>query len=363
MGVSAIIFGIATAFFAIRGYFNGFWGSLARIAALIGAYAAAFFYSKDAAELIKQYTPIDGIVAYIAGSLALFSIVLIAIRLLFWLLIKLTPSQGEADPDMLSRVGGAVLGGAAGAFIGLLLVYLFGVYTAAQNIKQDAPKPTQNLSSIDSAARTLISKSAGGLMTLSGKSDNAVRISESVLANPVASLDRVARVSNNPDVHTLIEDPRAQRLMQQGKIDELMQVPAFKRMMQDDDLRLLMQSAGMDIDNRDDARDTAKKFALGYQQYQIKKDDPRVRAILQDAEFQSQLRSENKLPLLMNPKVNELAEIIFVEGVSSIDQVQADNEYHIEDANNHDEVDETGKTIYRHTDENGRTYYSDRPQK
>jgi len=361
MGVSAIIFGIATAFFAIRGYFNGFWGSLARIVALAGAYAATFFYSKDAAELVKQYTSLTGIAAYIAGSLALFFAVLIAIRVVFWILAKLTPSQGEDAPGPLSRLGGAAVGAAAGALIGLLLVYLFGVYDSAQNLKKETPAQPKTTTPVDTAARSLVSKSAGGLLALSGKSDNAVRIAESVVADPVESLDRVGRVSNNPDMRQLIEDPRAQRLMQQGKVDELMQVPAFRRLMEDDDLRELMQDAGMDIDNRDDARDTAKKFALGYQQYQIKKDDPRVQAILQDPEFRQQLESNNKLPLLMNPKVNELAEIIFVEGAQSIDQVDADSQYRIEDADNA-EVDETGKTIYRHTDEDGRTYYSDRPQ-
>ncbi|WP_339616132.1 CvpA family protein [uncultured Gilvimarinus sp.] len=361
MGVSAIIFGIATAFFAIRGYFNGFWGSLARIVALAGAYAATFFYSKDVAELIKQYTSLTGIAAYLVGSVALFFAALITIRLLFWILAKLTPSQGEGEPGPLSRLGGAAVGAAAGALIGLLLVYLFGVYDSAQNLKQETPAQSRTTTPVDAAARKLVSKSAGGLLALSGKSDNAVRITESVVADPVESLDRVGRVSNNPDMRQLMADARAQRLMQQGKVDELMQVPAFRRLMEDDDLRQLMQDAGMDIDNRDDARDTAKKFALGYQQYQIKKDDPRVQAILHDPEFKQQLQSDNKLPLLLNPKVNELAEIIFVEGAQSIEQVDADSQYRIEDADNA-EVDETGKTIYRHTDESGRTYYSDRPQ-
>lgn len=361
MGVSAVIFGIATAFFAIRGYFNGFWGSLARIVSLAGAYAATFYYSKDVAEQVKLHTPLDGIAAYIAGSLALFFAVLVAIRLVFWILVKLTPSQGEDAPGPLSRLGGAAVGALAGALVGLLLVYLFGVYDAAQNLKQNTPQ--QAATPVDNAARALISKSAGGLVALSGKSDNAVRITESMVATPVESLDRVARVSNNPDMRQLIEDPRAQRLMQQGQVDELMRIPAFRRLMEDEDLRRLMQDAGMDIDNRNDARETAKKIAIGWQQYQIKKDDPRVKAILQDPEFQRQVQAENKLPLLMNPKVNQLAEIIFVEGTSTLGQVQADSEYRIEDADESDgTVDESGKTIYRHTDENGRTYYSDRPQ-
>lgn len=357
MGVSAIIFAIATAFFAIRGYFNGFWGSLARIVSLIGAYAATFFYSKDVAEQVKLYTSINGIVVYLAASVALFFAVVMIIRLLFWLLAKLGSSSSNATPRTLSRLGGAAIGAATGALIGLLLVYLFDVYQSAQDLKQDAHQPQQTATSIESAARTLVSKSAGGLLSLSGKSDSAAKLTEALIAAPTESLDRLTRVSHNPDLQQLIDDPNAQQLMQAGDIDGLVQIPAFNRLMQDDDLRQLMQSAGMDLDNRSDARATATTFANGWQQYQDKKDHPRVRAILQDPEFKRQLEADNKLPLLLNPKLNELTEIIF-----SQDGNNNQGEYRIKDASDPEALDESNKTIYRHRDDNGNHSYSDRPQ-
>jgi uncharacterized membrane protein required for colicin V production len=357
MDVSSIIFAVVTAFFTIRGYCNGLWRSLTRLAGLIGAYTAAFYYSQEATAWTKQYTPLDGVAAYMAGSIALFFAALIAIRCALWLLGKLLLPQRRSALAAPSRLGGAIIGAATGAVLGLLLVYLLGVYQAAQHPSDTPPAPDNT---IETNARQLVSKTAGKLLAWSGQDDQTVRVAESLAAHPVASLDRVRRISHNPDLQQLLENPRAQRLMRQGNIDELMQIPAFKNMMQDDDLQHLLQDAGMAINSRASARDTAEKFAQGWQQYHRKKDDPRVQAILQDPEFKRQLNSDNKLPLLLNPKVNQLATLIF--NTPSI----AENldEYTIKDAaSSTDEPDTSGTTIYRHRDEDGGTRYSDRPQR
>ncbi|MCP8898087.1 CvpA family protein [Gilvimarinus xylanilyticus] len=365
MATATIIFLVITGFFAIRGYFNGFWGSLSRSVSFIGAYGAAFYFSKDAAALVKAHTPLEGAVAYLAGSIGLFVLAMFGLRLIFWLLKQMMPGSND-KPGTVSRVGGLLIGALIGGFIGLLLVYTLDIYTSAKELKADAietpPPPANN--AISKAAKLTVSKSAGALMALSGVSDNSIQLSEAFISDPVANMDRVNRVTQNPDLKKMLDDRRTQRLLRRGEIDELMQVPEFKRLIADPDMKYLMQASGMDINDKDSARETARKVSLGWQRIEVMKNDPRVQEIINDPEFQQQLNASNKLALLTNPKLNELAGIIFEEGSDNLATLEQDSQYRIRTMESGEDAtvneDEAG-TIYRYTDKNGNVRYSDRP--
>ncbi|UTF60177.1 CvpA family protein [Gilvimarinus sp. DA14] len=374
MAVTTIVFLAITAFFAVRGYFNGFWGSLSRSISFIGAYAAAFYFSKDAAALIKANTSIDGIAAYLAGGIALFILAMVALRLLFWLLSHMIPGGGD-KPGVASRFGGLVIGGIIGGFIGLLLVYTLDVYSSAKDLKADrvqpdsaapatteSPAPQNN--PVSKAAKLTVSKSAGAIMALSGVSDNSVQLGEAFIADPVANVDRVNRVTNNPDLQKLLQDRRTQQLLKKGDVDELMKVPEFRRLMNDPDMKHLMAASGLDVDNKDSARETARKVSLGYQRVQLMKDDPRVQEIINDPEFKAQMQSDNKIALITNPKFNQLAEIIFVEGADNLSSLEKDSQVRIREMQAGDDAtvtEDDEDTIYQYTDEDGNVRYSDRP--
>ncbi|HEY7886191.1 MAG TPA: CvpA family protein [Cellvibrionaceae bacterium] len=365
MAISMIIFIAVTAFFAIRGFFNGFLRSLARTLSFLGAYAAAFFYGKEASELVSQYFNLEGIAAYITGGLIVFVVVMIAIRLLFMLIIRLSPG----DPHRISttsRMAGLLIGAAVGAAIALLLVYTFGIYQDARK-RQEPVSSTiepQQPATIDRIARQAVSKTAAGIMSLTTDNTSAVKMSEAFIAAPVESVDRINRVVHNPDLQALLNDERSQRLMRNGDIDSLMGVPEFNRLMNDEDMKKLLSDSGMDISQQDTAQQTARKIALGWQQIQLMQDDPRVQTIINDPTFQQQLQADNKLPLLMNPDLNTLAEIIFIEGANKMAAAEADSNIKIREYRQGDDVvvDEDGSTIYRWTDENGRVQYSDKPR-
>ncbi len=362
MGISAIIFLVVTAFFAIRGFFNGFLRSLSRTLSFLGAYGAAFYFAKPASELVKQYLELDGIAAYITGGLIIFAAVMIIIRLIFWLIIKLSP--GDADRlSTGSRLAGLLIGGLVGAAIALLLVYTWGIYQDARQARGTPASQQQTTGAADKAARAFVSKTAAGIMSLTTDNTTTVKMSEAFIADPVASVDRINRVVQNPDLQALLADERSQRLMRAGDIDSLMQVPEFNRLMNDPDMKQLLSDSGMDIHREDTAQQTARKIALGWQQIQVMQSDPRVQAIINDPEFQQQLQADNKLPLLMNPKLNTLAEIIFVEGADKLEAVQEDAEIRIKEIQRGDDaiLEEEG-TIYRWVDENGQVQYSDKPR-
>jgi hypothetical protein len=111
-----------------------------------------------------------------------------------------------------------------------------------------------------------------------------------------------------------------------------------------------------------------------------------VLAIVNDEAFQAQLNSPNKLPLLMNPKLRELSEIIFSSNSSSampesyeqtsdvkksnvhytIEDITNGTDHHVESAASSEAVkkaEHTEEKLYRWTDENGKVHYSDKPIK
>src|SRR5690606_1477271 len=105
-----------------------------------------------------------------------------------------------------------------------------------------------------------------------------------------------------------------------------------------------------------------------WQQIQLMQDDPRVQTIINDPAFQQQLQADNKLPLLMNPDLNPLAEIIFIEGPSRMISAETDSNMQIREYRKGDDViideaaNENERTIYKWTDEDGGVQYSDNPR-
>jgi hypothetical protein len=130
-----------------------------------------------------------------------------------------------------------------------------------------------------------------------------------------------------------------------------------------------------DVKSEAGAQAAAEKMVEAWSRVQTIKHDPRVIAIISDPEFQQQLNSTNKLPLMMNQKLNQLTEIIF-----NSETVPANGmgEYQVQDisgtatgartmpTNNNSATGEDTKpaaTIYRWTDENGQVHFSDIPVK
>ncbi len=363
MGVTMIIFVVVTAFFTIRGYMNGFLASLARTVSIIGGYIAAFLLAKPASQLATKHLPIDGVLAYLAGGTAEFFSVLILIRVIFWLSQLKQEEEEEEVLSSKSRMGGAIIGVFVGAFIGIILVYLWSIYADAKQ-RDTAIEVTEP--QINHIAKIVISKTAGNILAVTNNNDSTVKMSEAFLAAPVQSVDRISRITNNPDLQELLNDRRTQHLMKQGDVGELMKIPAFNRLMDNDDMRKLMADSGFNINNDDQIRATAKKLTAGYQAFHLMKDDPRVQNIITDPEFQQQLQATNKLPLLFNPNLNVLADIIFIEGSENASLMSDEKQL----STTIDYVDEGGVVkhkndgstqVYRSKTKDGKTIYSDRP--
>lgn len=396
MHITTIIFFALLAFFTWRGYQKGFIGSITRVLGWIVAYPAAIVFTKPTAKLIMQHTALDGLLVYFIAGSAIFLLVSFLVSLLLNLLAKLIP---ETDATQVgSRIGGASIGVLMGALVGLLVVYAIGLVLTPkiqpiQN-EQTVDEPLadnhsdntnrapatgvphvrdlakSNDSFIEASAKKLLGNAAATAVDLALDDKTTTQITKAFVENPQSMLTHVQQVANDGQMKNLMADEKIQSILNTGDTRALMRDPAFKELMNNPSVQALMSQS--DVTSEAGSQAAAEKMVQAWNRVQTIKHDPRVIAIINDPEFQQQLNSSNKLPLMMNPKLNQLTEIIF-----SSETLPANGmgNYQIHDINeaatntastsNKDSGEDAkpATTIYRWTDENGQVHYSDKPVK
>jgi uncharacterized membrane protein required for colicin V production len=394
MHITTIIFFALLAFFTWRGYQKGFIGSITRVLGWIVAYPAAIVFTKPTAKLIMQHTALDGLLVYFIAGSAIFLLVSFLVSLLLNLLAKLIP---ETDATQVgSRIGGASVGVLMGALVGLLVVYAIGlvltpkvqpiqheqtvdISTTDNNSDNTHRAPAtgvphvrdlakSNDSFIEASAKKLMGNAAATAVDLALDDKTTTQITKAFVENPQSMLTHVQQVANDGQMKNLMADEKIQSILNTGDTQALMRDPAFKELMNNPSVQALMSQSDVNSDAGSQA--AAEKMVQAWNRVQTIKHDPRVIAIISDPEFQQQLNSSNKLPLMMNPKLNQLTEIIFssetmpANGMGNY-QIQDMNEVGASTTpatnNASDEDSRPATTIYRWTDENGQVHYSDKP--
>lgn len=395
MHISTIVFFALLAFFTWRGYQKGFIEAITRILAFIVAYPAAIFFSRPFAKWLMANTPLDGILVYFIAGCTIFITVSLLVTALLNLLSKLIPDNKATE--LGSKIGGAGVGVFMGAIIGLVVVYALGlIITPEPNIPTIATKtsieqdiqPTINTglapgvpeikdleknrdSFIEASAKKLIGNAAAAAVDLALDDKTTTQVTKAFVQDPQSMLTHVQHVTNNGQLQKLMTDEKVQSIMSSGDTQALMNDPAFKELIDNPSVQALM--AQSDVDSNTGSQAAAEKMITAWNRVQTLKDDPRVIAIISDPEFQQQLNSPNKLQLMMNPKLNQLTEIIFSSEATPMNRT---TKYHVQEVNQINQAEtteaavpiETPKgeekapvTIYRWTDENGRVHYSDKP--
>ena len=394
MHLSTIVFFALLAFFTWRGYQKGFIQSITRILSWIVAYPAAIFFTKPLAKWLIANTALDGLLVYFVAGCTIFLMVSVTVTLLLNVLAKFIPDNQATD--LGSKIGGAGVGLFIGTILGLIVVYGLGLVinpktgTSAitstetptpQNIQPEQPggrvvtvpklkdlEKTRD-SFIEASARKLIGNAVATAVDLALDDKTTTQITKAFVQNPQTMLTHVERVTQDGQLQKLMSDEKIQSIMTTGDAHALRRDPAFRELMGNPSVQALMVQS--DVDSEIGAQAAAEKMITAWNRVQTLKHDPRVIAIITDTEFQQQLNSPNKLPLMMNPKLNQLTEIIFstetipANGMNHYQVKDMDQMNHIETTPNAAEGEEEkpAPTIYRWTDENGQVHYSDKPVK
>lgn len=416
MSMTTIVFIVILAFFTWRGYQKGFVGAITKVLSFIVAYPAAIFLTKPFATILRAYTGLDGLILFLVAGCSIFLIASVLVTLLLNSLARLAPTNEFTETG--SKMGGAAFGVIFGGVMGLIAVYVIDIVAkpshSAQHIaaasEQDGANINQqsdeaadsikkyvvaegapvNDSFIDTAAKKMVSTAAStavGIMT----SDKATsQITKTLTQDPQAMLNHVQNITNNGEFRQLLDKPEFQAELNRGNVASLMQNKDFKELIQNPDMQAIISTTD-DAGDKSSEQAAAEKMIQAWQKVETLKNDPRVLDIVNDSAFQAQLNSPNKLPLLMNPKLRELSEIIFSSDVNSatfnrsaktttaaeskkskthyvVEDItngvkQTHNNSGAENSNTDKKSEQQEEKLYRWTDEDGKVHYSDKPIK
>ena len=390
MHITTIVFFALLAFFTWRGYQKGFIGSITRVLGWIVAYPAAILFTKPVAKLLMQHTALDGLIVYFIAGCSIFLLVSLLVSLLLNLLASLIPETEATQTG--SKIGGAGVGVLMGALVGLLVVYAMGLVITPkappmphdQKVASTAPISSSgnetnntralatgvphikdlnkaNDSFIEASAKKLVGTAAATAVDLALEDKTATQITKAFVEDPQTMLTHVQQVTNDGQMTELMADQKIQSILTTGDTNALMRDPGFQQLMNNPSVQALLSQS--DINSEAGSQAAAEKMVQAWSRAQTIKHDPRVIAIISDPEFQQQLNSPNKLQLMMNPKLNQLTEIIFSNETPAANGM---GNYQVQDANNPVEQaagddSKPATTIYRWTDEDGQVHYSDKP--
>ena len=413
--MTTLIFMVILAFFTWRGYQKGFVGAISRVLSFVVAYPAAIFLTKPFANILRAYTGLDGLILFLVAGCTIFFVASLLVTLLLNSLARLAPSNSITETG--SKIGGVVFGAIIGGVFGLIAVYLIDLVVKpaapvianqqqqknpsapsdeeAESIKKyvvAGGEPAKQAVSeskesyIDSAAKKLVSTAASTAVGIITSDKGSSQLTKTLTKDPQAMLNHVQNMTNNGQVTTLLSNPEFQAELNHGNVESLMQNKDFQQLLQNPDMQAIISSSD-DVNDKSAEQAAAEKMIQAWQKVVTLKNDPRVLDIMSDPAFQAQLNSTNKLPLLMNPKMRQLSEIIFSgDSASEIalpakpvpNEQKSNVHYTLEDitqgagqkAKEAESLTNTNKReeqpevkIYRWTDENGKVHYSDKPIK
>jgi uncharacterized membrane protein required for colicin V production len=358
MDWSLVIFLVVILFFVYRGFRKGLLKSISRILSLAAGYFCAILYAGKLSGIIESGYQLQGIIAFIAASLLLFFGASILVGFLFWLLEKLLAGDGKVS--LASSVGGAVVGLGTGLLLAIVIVWTLGFVRdtfPAQSPGNTVSKPP---SKVEKLANRAASTAVATAMTLGSADPEVTRISAAIAEAPADIVQSAQRLAQSEDMSAVLNNPRSRAALDSGDPEALRRLPAFQKLMENADLQALANATGLveDAANNNQAVDAALAIRLTdiWGRAQRVKNDPRVQAIVADAEFQQSIRSGNPLDLLGNEKLMEMANIIFSEEAAAdgIEQPVTS-----EQTGSDVQPAENVKQLYKWIDDSGRVYYSD----
>ena len=355
-----VLFFAVVAFFAYRGYKKGLLGSLSRVLSLLAGYTASILFTEQVSAILTSRFQLEGIVSFIAAALGLFFAAGIAVIIIFWIITQLLPEQ-EA-PSTASAIGGLVIGLMLGVIVAIVTVWGFTFvrdFRGSPGLEEFAQT---DRSEIEVLASRIAGKAATTAMSLSSVDPEVARLSAAIIETPAAVSRHAQQLMNSNDLQALLADPQSQAVMDSGDANALRQLPAFQQLVNNPDFLALAKSTGMLTDSAESS--ASSEAILATQMTEIwgrmrqVQNDERVQEILDDPEFQQKVQSGNPLDMLTNPRLLELANIIFSDlevpestGGEEPGDVQAESDL--------PKATKKKTKIYTWTDENGQLHVSD----
>ena len=199
-------------------------------------------------------------------------------------------------------------------------------------------------------------------MSLGSVNPEVAKLSAAIIETPAEVSQHAQQLISSDDLQALLADPQNQAVMDSGDVDALRQLPAFQQLVKNPDLLALAKSAGMLTDaagnNVSSDAILATRMIEIWGRVQRVKNDERVQEILGDPEFQQKVQSGNPIDMLTNPRLLELADIIF-SNPATPDTAAGGESGEAQAEDSLPKASEKATQIYSWTDENGQPHISD----
>ncbi len=362
MNWSLILFVVVVALFAWRGFRSGFVKSLARVLAVVAGYASAILFAGDVSSLLEARFALQGIVAFAVASAGLFLLAATIVMLVFWIVRRFLPGDGEIS--LPSAVGGSVVGALVGVLLAIVIVWSFAFlrdFAPGRSVEALASAPENRL---EKFANRVAGSAVGAAMSASDAEPEVARISSALMENPAEVAMRTRRLMESAELQALVRDPRNRQILDSGKAELVRKLPAFRALVTNPDMVAMARVTGYG-EGADMEAELAQQFTDIWARTQRVKNDARFQSIVNDPEFLATVQSGNPLVLMADPRLLELAEIIFEDDAGSTSQPGGLGGS-VDEASSPEEISLEPKKqteIHQWTDSSGRVHFSDKKPK
>lgn len=272
-----ISFGVILVLFEVaRGWRLGLMRQLVRVAALVAAYAAAFYGGRLVVPLVRPFLKMPDIVLSILGGALLALVVYASITSLGMIFFRRASQQNAS----LFRLIYAITGAAIGLFLGAFLFWMIVVSVRAIGALADAQlrgranSSAAGIHALEGRGRSLAEREEESALAASltrlknslelGAIGNAITRTDPVPSKAYELLGKVGNVFSNPEsaqkfltfpgVHELSEHPKIAALRDDPEISEMIAQGRY--------LDLLQNQRVIDAANDPVLADRFKKFDL-----------------------------------------------------------------------------------------------------
>jgi len=359
MTISLILFIVLPVFFAYRGYRQGFISSLSTIVSLAAAYLATILYTRSLSTIIIDQFDLQQIAALALASISLFICVYTITRLL--LLITKRLLSKKVDKSLFSSVGGAMVGGTVGFIVAVIIVWAITFVRDSLEADNSISQNTQT-DPVEQISGKIVGNTVAKLLNSDKSSDGMTNLGTAFFQSPAQMTRQLKRLADSNDLQQLFSNHHNQAVLSSGDVEAVKQLAEFQQLINNPDLLALGRSAGMLPEDSTDQQlieqQLAEKTIDIWQRVQQVQDDPRVRNILDDADFRQKLQSGNPLQIMADSRLLQLADLILAEDRDSSRESKSQTQPEMPSAEVNNDKPPT--EIYQWTDEDGRIHFSDK---
>lgn len=354
---------ISMGLFGLRSFFKGVWHALFSLLGLISAYLVSFLVGP---AVFKAYAPGDpaSLLIFGGGMMGLFiGVSFFVSNLPMWVFPKLK------EVSLHHRIMGAAVGCLAGAFCGLIFIWLYGVLQAMTPSEEGPADPVLQSDFLAKSSSKMVSSAVRAGISAATDDPYTASATTAMVTKPHVMQKAMEELSSKPLLQEFWKDGESQFLMAEGDVDGLLKATSFRRLMEEPAVKTFIEeSKPEDASQAQAERYMAEQMSFVWRRMRTLRTDPRVIEILEDKEVRDLVDKQNPVALLGNKKVQELITIV-MEPVES-GEVELSIKPHemslsvgentIESASKEQATTAIKKTIlYRWVDDTGRTRYTD----